>query len=275
MTEESDLEAQLQAAIEEAKRAGIDSATLEKIIKETKERVQQEFLDKSLTQLEENCERLMKEHLVAIYDSGSDEQIGTGFLVNKNGRPLLVTAKHTLFGHNFDQDPLEKRIFVKGSLRKLGDLSSHDVKDNSLNDIAALYVDEYPLTKCLGVEKIASSDNSTTLITIHGYLGRDFEASIASSTLMPAPWTYTNPRDSYKDGFVAMKFDRKKFKSNVGSNQETAPIPSGLSGCPMLDAKSLYEDKISVIGIFTNQSDVKKIAFGESAEKLLELLSKL
>jgi hypothetical protein len=71
-----------------------------------------------------NAERLVFPALVAIYQrpGGSDKatvQSGTGFLINLHERPVLVTARHTLFGRRFDEDPWTKHVVFQGRLRGL------------------------------------------------------------------------------------------------------------------------------------------------------------
>jgi hypothetical protein len=92
---------------------------------------------------------LVEPHLIAIYKEVSGiQQVGTGFLVNLRGCPVLITAKHTLYGNKGNENPLDKKILVGRALTRLGDLVSHDVAADPNHDVAALCVSEYQLDHC-------------------------------------------------------------------------------------------------------------------------------
>jgi len=79
-----------------------------------------------------NALALVTPHLVAIYQEATlprvkTEQVGAGFLIKHKHRPVLITAKHTLYGHDGNEDPWAKAIFVTGFLKMLGHLKSREL----------------------------------------------------------------------------------------------------------------------------------------------------
>ena len=59
--------------------------------------------------------RMVEPSLVPIYlrPDGLDSklaQIGTGFLIALNGNCILISARHVLFGHRYDEDPSTRHV---------------------------------------------------------------------------------------------------------------------------------------------------------------------
>jgi hypothetical protein len=229
------------------------------------------------TRIKTNSLELLQPHLVAIYHQTTEpkvktQQVGTGFLVRHKGRPVLVTAKHTLYGRKGNENPGEKAIVVAGVLTMIGNLRSHEVVQDKIHDIAAIYVDEFDLERCLPPSSLPSVDSAPKFVTIHGFLARDFNLDRPEDTLKPAPWVYTNSRTNHGSGYIALLYPKHRNRNTDSGLKVMAPIPQGLSGCPMLDGEKLSEREVSIIGVFTDFPDGQGIAFGESSAKVIALL---
>jgi Trypsin-like peptidase domain len=229
--------------------------------------------------IKETSHKLVQPHLVAIYGKAEPkfktEQIGTGFLVKHNGRPMLLTARHVLRGHNSDEEPSEKAIFVAGCLKRIGELRSQNLFFAMEHDIAAVHVDEFGLEKCLPLSCLSAVEPTTRLVTIHGFLAREFKRDTSLGILKPAPHVYTNTRNDIGSGYVGLQYPKSQNRSTDTGKKVMAPRPSGMSGCPMLDGDKLTERKISIIGVFTDYCRERGMAFGESATNALALLDRM
>ena len=106
----------------------------------------QEIAGPYLTRIASRAEQLMVPHLVAIYDGPKDRprQVATGLVFASKDRPVLLTAKHSLFGAGSNKNPMMKSIFVGGELRFIAELGSHRPVVDPSNDLVASYVDEFP-----------------------------------------------------------------------------------------------------------------------------------
>src|SRR6516225_1216773 len=101
-----------------------------------------------LNEASAHAERLVTPPLVEIYGwckGSAPHQSGTGFLVNHGERPMLVTARHVLYGHEDDEHPLTKYVWFNGDLRQLSKLRFKTVLHDRNNDLAAIYADELGL----------------------------------------------------------------------------------------------------------------------------------
>lgn len=222
-----------------------------------------------------NSFALVQPYLVAIYQDKSGprvktEQVGTGFLVNNNGCAILITAKHALFGHDGDEVPSKKSIFVGGSLKALRYLAGGGVVCVDQHDLAAVHVQEFGLEKCLPLGCL--TDALPKVVTIHGHLARDFKRDKKLGLLRPAPRVYTNSRIEIEPGYVALRYPNGRNRNTDSGKKVMAPRPSGMSGCPMLDSDGLAENKLSIVGVFTDYRRERGIAFGEAATRVLALL---
>ncbi len=220
---------------------------------------------------------LVQPYLVAIYQEKSKlrcdiEQIGTGFLIAHQDCAVLVTAKHTLYGHDGSESAGDKAIFVDDGLQKIGHLKSHEVCKLENDDIAAMYVDEFSLKQCLPQASLCTHCATPKGVTIQGFLARNFNRQATTGVLRPTPYIYTNSRKEYDSGLVALKYPKNRNRSTNSGKRVMAPCPRGISGGPMLDADKLALDQISIIGVFTDYLQVRGMAYGESSIKALGLI---
>lgn len=231
----------------------------------------------ALRTIKETSLELVQPHLVAVYEEKTDPrvktvQIGTGFLVRHRDRPVLVTAKHVLYGHEFDEDPSQKAVLVGGLLRKLGQLDAVHLVNSDEHDLTVFYVDEFGLERCLPSSVLCPGGGDPAMVTIHGYLARDFRRDRKTGILRPAPRVYTNSRFNLGAGYVALRYPKSRNRS---TGKIMAPRPSGMSGCPMLDSLRLRERQISIVGVFTEYRGDQGLAFGEVSSKVLSLLARV
>lgn len=209
---------------------------------------------------------------------GSDRatyQSGTGFLINYRGRPVLVTARHVLYGHKFDEYPFTKSIVFNGRLRELFELGSQEVLQDLNNDLAAVYADELGLPECLPMSCLSSGEATCELITINGLLSRDFRRKLSDGSIMPRPYRVTNERAAWKPGYTGLRYPKSKNIDARTRKIVQAARPAGMSGAPMLDTKKLGTGIVEVVGVFTDYEQEKGLAFGESAPKVIALLEQL
>jgi hypothetical protein len=224
-----------------------------------------------------NARTLVQPCLVAIYEEITEpkinlRQIGTGFRIQHRGRPVLVTAKHTLYGHSGDENPGEKAIYVSGKLELIGNLGANELVFTKHHDLAAIYVDQFSLADCLPPDCLCRVDAKPRIVTIQGFLARDFKRDAKTGTLRPAPRAYTNSRREAGDGYIGIRYPKSRNRDTESGMKVMVPIPSGLSGGPMLDSARLADGNISIIGVFTDHLKERGIAFGESSAKLVALL---
>ncbi|MGN7804922.1 hypothetical protein ACTJKE_19690 [Ensifer sp. 22521] len=214
--------------------------------------------------------------LVAIYAPHSHRpnivnQVGTGFLVSHNERPVVVTAMHTLYGRSFSEDPGEKSFHWNGQLHFI-DGSSRTILQNKVHDIAAFYADELATKPQLSLSSIALPRPLPTFITIGGYLARDFNRH--GARLAPAPLIHTDQRLSAAagTGYVAVRYTKRRNKNSFSSTRiQAAPVPSGLSGGPMVDTLTLFRPFPNVVGVFTDLENGQ--GYGPDADIVTRLLA--
>jgi hypothetical protein len=223
--------------------------------------------------------RLIAPSLIAIYSrpGGSDikaTQIGTGFLIAANGRPTLVTARHVLFGHRNDEDPFTKHVVFHGRMRALFELESQEMYSSTYHDLAAVYFDEIGMDSCLQQGNLVVGGDCE-LLTVFGFLARDFRRSLKSGTLSPKPFLFTSRSIQQKNGQLEMIYARGRFKDTHSGLKVQAPRPEGLSGGLMLDAIGLLAGKVRVAGVFTEYVSDRGRALGESSESAMKLIDQM
>jgi Trypsin-like peptidase domain len=220
------------------------------------------------------ADRLVRPSLVPIYIERSGkqlEQFGTGFLVNYRDRPLLITAAHCLFN---DSSVFEKHIFFEGRLRLLNELHTGEVISDPTNDLAVLYADELGLDRCLPMSCLVSGETTCGLISIIGFLGRDFKRELSKGSISPAPWLFHYKRAPKRPGkgYVGILYHKSRNRDATSGELVQSPIPRGISGGPMLDTMKLREGKVAIVGVFTTYEQDRGLAYGETAQKVIDLL---
>ena len=218
-------------------------------------------------------ERLVKPSLVPIYAAHDrrpeiPKQVGTGFLVEHLNRPVLVTAKHTLYGASFKEPPGTKFVHIDRRFIYIGD-NNRTLLEADHHDIAACYMDEYPLTRCIRSELYSCIINDTKLITICGFLANKFNRN--KTALKPTPFIYTNVSKSSEMAIACVRYTRRKNIDTLSGKPAFSPLPRGLSGGPMLDTEALFTGMVRVVGVLTEQSEGE--ARGVSHNVLRSLLN--
>ncbi|GEM_PF-1958799 len=218
---------------------------------------------------------LIKPSLVAIYVSHKTKpenpvQVGTGFLIARCSRPVLITAKHTLRGENLKEDPGDKAVHVDGSWVYIGD-GKRTIVEPKDRDLAVAYMDEFRLDQCLALSHLSSQVQSPKIVTIGGFIARDFRRR--GNTLLPAPYIYSSVGVVVDAGLVGLRYPKRRNVDTKTSKAGVTSRPSGLSGCPMVDTIKLIKGTVSVVGVFTDQKNGK--AWGEDANILQTALASL
>jgi hypothetical protein len=196
-------------------------------------------------------------------------QVGTGFLVAHRSRPVLLTAKHTLRGRNFQEDPGKKAVHVSGGWVHIGN-HGRTVQESD-RDIAAAYMDEFPRERCLAPSQFALNARIPKIVTMGGFLGRDFKRP--SPKLRPKPYVYSNVGIAVGEGLLGMRYTHRRNIDTKTGEAAVTPIPAGLSGCPMVDTIELLKNTVSVVGLFTDQD--KGQARGENHDTIRSVLALL
>jgi hypothetical protein len=231
------------------------------------------MIEQYMQLVEENFAKTVLPTLVPIYESNAQDatrpdQIGTGFILSYNSRPVLVTAKHTIFGHDGKDSVGEKAFRVGENWVYVGDVDS-EVFFAKDRDIACFYSDQLVGRPYLETYNISTAPSSP--ITIGGYLARDFKRT--GETLKPKPYTFTGASEKTADGLIGLQYRRSKVKSTASEMVQTAPIPRGLSGGPMLNSAKLALGQVSLVGVFTEQDCGS--ARGESSAVLQQILKSM
>jgi hypothetical protein len=232
----------------------------------------------AMRRIAENADRLVLPAIEAIYErpDGSDratKQIGTGFRINWYERPVLVTARHTLYGHRYEkepEDPFAKHILFHGRLRGLFELRTGEVGYLEGHDLAAVFVDELGVAGSLPMSSLLPTEATCRLVSIYGLLSRDFRRQLSTGSLHLKPYIYTNIREDSGSGYTVVLFPKHKNRDGRTGKMVQAPIPRGLSGGPMLDANQLFRGNVSIAGVFTDYEQGRGL--GESAWKVMALL---
>lgn len=225
------------------------------------------------------AERLILPSLVAIYSDHEvaggapmPRQSGTAFLVSWKGRSTLITAKHALFGHDGLADPLTKRLLVRGGLRRLGEIEWSTISCHSDADVAAVHIDDFPLAQCLPQSAVENSRAPKTAAIV-GYLARDFRRSLVEGRLSPAPSVYVNRIRSVDDAIISVHYPRKTNVNTDSGEPAVAPIPTGLSGGPILNTTLLRKDVVKIIGVFVEWVD--GVGYGASVSRVRQVLEEI
>ncbi len=223
------------------------------------------------------AEKLIESSLVPIYlrPGASDlktHQIGTGFLIAVGQHRFMVTARHVLFGHLYDENLSERHIVFNGRLRSLAELNSGEVVFDHNSDLAVAAVNEFDLNRGLPISCLMQGNASCNLIAIYGFLARDFHRFLKTSTLRPRPFFYVNRSFQYRTGYVGILYPKSRNRDTITGLQVQSPRPVGLSGCPMIDATKLISGNVRIVGVFTDYQQGSGRAFGENASKVLALL---
>lgn len=159
----------------------------------------------------------------------------------------------------------EKAFHVNGNWVYVGDVDSNVYRANE-RDIACFYADQLAGRPCLEISNISTAPSSP--ITIGGWLARDFKRP--GATLQPKPYIFTGASEETADGLIGLQYRRSKVKSITSEMLQTAPIPRGLSGGPMLNSARLAPGQVSLVGVFTEQEG--GTARGEPSAVLQQLL---
>jgi hypothetical protein len=218
-------------------------------------------------------QEMAQPHLVAIYNDKPD-QVGTAFLTIWHGKPLLVTAKHTLFGATFNENPLAKQIHLDGDLRTLGEIVDSEIADHHDLDVAIMHVRGFDLARCLPYTALQFNASYPGIISLVGFLARDFHRSKTESTLKPQPYCYTNLRVDVGPERIGMKYANRAITTDT-QKHEMAPIPRGLSGTFMLSTSALLLGQIKVFGVFTDARLNEAHVYGTHVSALDELMKSL
>ncbi|WP_264784713.1 hypothetical protein [Gluconobacter cerinus] len=181
---------------------------------------------------------------------------------------MLVTAKHVLRGNNWKESPGDKAVHIGGSWVYIGQ-NNESLFSAKNHDLAAIYMDEFPLKRCLPSANLALRPLDARVVTIGGYLARDFKR--AGNVLRPAPHIYSNRRLGMRPGLVGLHYPKRRNIYTATGEPAVTSIPSGLSGCPMMDTIKLVSNQISILGVFTSQDDGK--AWGVESNILRALLA--
>ncbi len=218
------------------------------------------------------AKELLIPYLIAIYDDVNyavATQVGTGFGIYWLGHSVIVTAEHVLYGEAGNRDPAEKSIFADGHLQRI---KASAICRSSDHDLAMFCMTEFPTTRCLSVDSLSPNVLAPGVVTVSGFLARDYKREARKGWLRPAPWIYTNVRNRYGSGYVSLKFPKAKNRNTVTRSREMVARPAGLSGGPMLDSSKLFMGKVEIVGVFTDYVREKGLAYGESSTEVLAML---
>ena len=216
--------------------------------------------------------------LVAIYDShhvnpGNPVQVGTGFLLTHKSRPVLVTARHVLEGHNRDKSPAEMAFHVDGKWAYVGDGngSRYLYYGAEGRDLVAFYADELGQRPLLPAPAASVRADGVRVIAICGYLSRDFKRP--GDQLKPQPLIHIDKFVGRKNGILSILYTKRRNVDSDTGERKVSPKPKGLSGGPMLNSVSLLKGTVEIVGVFTEQSD--GVGRGECATHIANILTRM
>lgn len=214
-------------------------------------------------------------------ENGKVYQAGTGFALLHNDRPLIITARHTLHGTTFKENSGDRHLFLN-KLLSLKELGVTDVFfpntgcPKNLIDVAAFYLDGFPLDRCLDLSCISHGSTPPRMVSILGYLARDFNINANKEQLLPKPFMYSNKVVSNTAGIVVFEYPRKgNISSSTNEPILFTPIPSGLSGCPILDTDQAAKGVINIVGVFTDKDEIKPIGSGVNSLVLQSFIASI
>jgi hypothetical protein len=224
------------------------------------------------------ADELVFPSLVPIYDRRGDDvtvrQIGTGFLLADNGCQFLVTARHVLYGHDNSEDPWAKWILSNGRIRPLSEGHGRQIHMGIEHDIAGLRGIDVNGRNPLPTSCVLSDDAKCRLISIYGFLGRDFKRDIKTGLLTNTAFFYTNKRISIGYNYVGISYPRRKGVMTGTGARVHSPIPRGMSGCPMLDTNLLVRGVVNIVGVFTDFLPSGR-AYGENSSAISNLINQI
>jgi hypothetical protein len=227
--------------------------------------------DEKMKQVYQNVQELLGASLIAFYEDDGNKlatQTGSGFAVLVDGRPFILTAKHCLYGHHDEKTPSEFYFHNGEGLEKVPDEAVVSLPDD---DIAGFFTDSIDVGRCLPESAIVGGPSAgTAMLLIYGFLHRDFHRH--QVILMPGPWAIAETEVPSPPGYITMRYERSNVVNAATGQRTTGPIPSGLSGGPMLDVAALYRGYVSVRGVFVKTGVNAGTAIGEHADKILQLL---
>lgn len=200
-------------------------------------------------------------------------QIGTGYLIEHNSRPVVVTAAHNLLANDFKGKPDDLSFFWNGTLHYFDSVARPYVF-NKTYDVAAFYADELATKPKLPKSSIAWPHPAPEFITIGGYQASKFIRH--STVLSPMPLIHTDVRMLQPAGFVGVRYSKRRNKSSfTGIRIPMAPMPHGLSGGPMVATDTLFSPQPSIVGVFTGITRGHGIGIGGDAVVIQHLLTGL
>jgi hypothetical protein len=214
--------------------------------------------------------------IVAVYEEDEEAtvyQCGTGFIVDDGDSAFLLTAQHTLYGTDGRADPYRKALYWEGSLKTFNQIGNGTIGRANGRDLVAVPIERSSNVVAFGLGDFEIELATATILSISGFLVRDFKRSAAAKRLRPQPYVYSNLRVDKGPDVAAMAYSYSRNTAPGARSKVRAPIPRGLSGCPMMDATQLAEGKARIVGVFTDQ--VGGEAFGPSARHALGLLDAL
>lgn len=200
-------------------------------------------------------------------------QIGTGFLIEHNSRAVVITAAHNLLANDFKGKPNDLSFHWNGQLHYF-DSVAREYVCNVKYDVAAFYADELwtkpKLPKC----SIAWPHPAPTFLTVGGYQASKFVRQ--NTILRPLPLIHTDVRVPQPVGYVGVRYTKRRNKNSfTGMRIPMAPMPHGLSGCPMVATDCIFRSQPNIIGVFTGITRGRGIGIGGDADVIQHLLTGL
>lgn len=216
---------------------------------------------------------LAERYLVAIYkyDEKKDRnyQTATGFMININGIPFLLTAAHSIYGASFKENSHKKNIFLVDSPILFNEISNPRFIFDKELDIAILTCDEFLDRESISIEEIAHK-NTPKILTVAGYLARDFKKD--GEILRPSPRTYSG-KFATKESYIALHYQRGKVKEEGSDQIIRGPILRGLSGGPIINTELLCQNTLSLCGIFIERDENSDLLLGRSLESITKFFT--
>ncbi len=146
---------------------------------------QRAIADFFFERIAQRVDELLMKHLVPVYVRKVSRygispepkltQVGTAFRVQWQGQPFLISAAHVFYGHRFDEDPLDKEVYdgtIVKPLRICGECRITPVSKDP--DLAIIATPGVPAEICLAPTALAELEADPKLISIVGFLARDF-----------------------------------------------------------------------------------------------------
>ena len=153
------------------------------------------------------------------------------------------------------------------------------------------------------MSRLVPGETTCSVISTLGFLGRDFKrrrnksdahvaqmaktdlgdrgvagearSELEKGRLSPAPYLLHFKRSKKPGrGYVGLLYQKRRITDPTTGAPVFAqsPIPRGVSGGPMLDTVKLGEGVVAIIGVFTAYKKDRGLAYGETAQKVIDLL---